>query len=144
VKHWKTRKLKRPWGAVLILQGEALTLGSWPTRKAAAEAYDRAARYYGLGPERLNFPERRLRPADAATLRLEAKKKRKFSSRYRGVTWSKAAQSWIATVHGRVKGQKVVEYVGTFDSEKEAAKARDREARRLLGRAAQLNFDPRT
>lgn len=58
-------------------------------------------------------------------------------SKYRGVCWHKRGNKWQAQI--RTKG--VLAYLGSFDSEIEAAKSYDKEAREIYGDNAELNFD---
>jgi hypothetical protein len=59
-----------------------------------------------------------------------------FTSKYKGVCWSKAKRKWLASV-GHEKKQI---YLGYFHSEIEAAKARDRAAKKYHGEFVYLNF----
>ena len=63
------------WRATLIVGSKTHLLGDWPSAKQAALARDRAVLYYRQEPGDLNFPTRAhlLQPADAATLRREAR-----------------------------------------------------------------------
>lgn len=58
------------------------------------------------------------------------------SSIYKGVSWHRSRGKWRARIckNGKKK------YIGIFDSEKEAALAYDREAIKLHGEFARLNF----
>jgi len=58
------------------------------------------------------------------------------TSRFKGVHWSKTRKRWIARIKRNGKSRQI----GSFENEIEAAKAYDREARRLFGRFAWLNF----
>lgn len=58
------------------------------------------------------------------------------TSRFRGVSWSKAASKWFAAF--RMKGH--VQCLGFFRDEEEAARAYDAAAREALGEFATLNF----
>jgi hypothetical protein len=64
------------------------------------------------------------------------KKRANTSSRFIGVCFHKRKQKWIATVE--FEGKKY--WIGTFDNEIEAAKARDEAAKRLHKNFARLNF----
>jgi hypothetical protein len=61
---------------------------------------------------------------------------RRGSSRFRGVSWQKNARKWAATICY----QGVHYYLGLFEDEVEAARARDRKAIELHGAFAWLNF----
>ncbi len=60
-----------------------------------------------------------------------SKRKRETTSRYTGVSWA-THQRWVATIDG--------EHIGYFDSEENAAKAYDYEARQRRGAFAVVNF----
>ncbi len=116
-------------------------LGNWPTQKAAAQAYDRAARRYRPSSGRLNYPKLRLRPADATTLRVEARAltKARTTSRFRGVNWNKRTRRWMAAIYS----DGILSSLGGWATEKEAAEAYDRAARFILEGKACLNFPNR-
>ena len=69
---------------------------------------------------------------------LQAKQRKSVgcSSRFRGVTWNKHLKKWQAQVEFNKKNH----YVGLFNNEIEAAKARDKKALELFGPIAHLNF----
>lgn len=58
-------------------------------------------------------------------------------SEYRGVTWSKAKERWLARIDHEGKQRQL----GYFRDEKEAARAYDAAAWVLKGADAQLNFE---
>lgn len=58
------------------------------------------------------------------------------SSKYKGVSWNKHANKWIASI--RINGKS--KHLGLFVSELNAAKAYDRNARILFGSFAKTNF----
>ena len=60
------------------------------------------------------------------------------SSKYKGVTLRKTSGSWQAAIQVNKKSY----YLGNFRSEIEAAKAYDKEALRVWGEYARLNFPP--
>lgn len=64
------------------------------------------------------------------------KAKGKFSSQYKGISWSAAGHGWVATI--RINGES--NYLGTFHREEEAARAYDAAAVRLFGEFAYVNF----
>jgi hypothetical protein len=141
LRDWNTEV---PWAATLRVDGRSVYLGAFRTAKEAATAHDRAALHY-LGPDAfLNFPDSRaeLEPASAAELRAQVnqQRKRKTSSRYIGVSYIERDGRWRAVI--APGGEYRV--IGHFDDEKEAARARDKEALRLLGDEARLNFHPKT
>lgn len=59
-----------------------------------------------------------------------------LSSRYKGVTWDKQHARWRAQIQNFKKHL----YLGLFKSERAAARAYDRAARRFFGLAAKPNF----
>jgi AP2-like factor (euAP2 lineage) len=132
------------WCAELRVGKRKYPLGYWETERAAAIAVDRARLFYAGGKEtgraRLNFPKlsHRLVPADAATLRAEARAafKARTTSRFRGVSRNSRTGRWVAAIMVNRKYM----YLGNFDDEVEAALAYDRAAERLLGDRAKLNF----
>jgi hypothetical protein len=130
---------ERPWNASVKVKGRAVWLGSWRTDREAAIAVDRAALFYRLGWRDLNFPAlaRTLKPMDPIGLRAKAHApfKKRTKSRYRGVKRAKSGRWVVMLVH-----QGKIHYAGTFDREQDAARAYDREALRLHGHRARLNF----
>lgn len=130
------------WTAQIMLDGESVFLGRFPTEEAAALAYDRAARRYLGKKAKLNLAavSLKLSPADEKQLRTEARAefKKLTKSRFRGVAPSSSL--WAARIGHRGKQH----YLGTFVSDEEAAEAYDKAAVRLHGKRAKLNFDPET
>lgn len=57
-------------------------------------------------------------------------------SQYKGVSWHKHANKWVAQIH---KDYKHI-HIGYFENELDAAFAYDKEAQRLFGPYANLNF----
>jgi len=60
------------------------------------------------------------------------------SSGYKGVYWDKGVKKWRAQIVDRKL--KTTRYIGIFDDPVDAAKAYDREAKKLFGKFANLNF----
>jgi len=85
----------------------------------------------------LNNRKENLRKCTPLTNAHNQRKRRKGSSRYKGVFWHKQAHKWIARIRiprGKLK------HIGCFLSEKEAAKAYDQNARHFHRDFAFLNF----
>jgi hypothetical protein len=119
------------WIAQLKVHGRHISLGHWPTEIAAAEAYDRGARFCHLDTRTLNFPGRRLKAAAPAELRRAARLARKAeraTSRYRGVFMAarETPRPWLAQL--TVQRRRTVS-LGTWETERDAARAYDRAAR---------------
>lgn len=131
----------RPWTAqVRFGDLERASLGAWKTEDEAALAYDRAVLHYRGPNARRNFPNRKVEPADGATLQTEARRHCKdlTSSRFLGVI--KDVPSWRAEI--RRPGAKVAR-LGQWPTEDEAALAYDRGARYLSLDRRLLNFPER-
>ncbi|HZT59678.1 MAG TPA: tyrosine-type recombinase/integrase [Pyrinomonadaceae bacterium] len=65
-----------------------------------------------------------------------AARREKFKSKYRGLTWVPVEGVWMVRIMDGTKRK----FVGLFKDEEEGARAYDREARRIHGAAAVLNF----
>jgi hypothetical protein len=116
-------KNNNKWTAAIICDGKGHYLGRFEDEKAAARAYDRAARAQHRERAQLNFPAE----GESGTRR---------SSKYRGVSWSKSNSKWRANI--RFDGKK--HHLGCFEDEDEAARAYDRAAKVHKGGRAQLNL----
>lgn len=123
---------KRGWTSRIQVDGEYIGLGVYSTPEEAAIAYNHAAVFHRGEFAFTNdiqgwqdvIPERRDE--------LHATN----SSGYRGVSWSRAASQWIATICA--DGQKL--YLGKFDDPIEAARAYDAAVRKYRGESAKVNF----
>jgi hypothetical protein len=131
---------ERPWFASLMVEQKGLALGRYRTEREAAMAHDRAALWYRPARVTMNFPGMGLEPASVEMLTNEILRgvKNRTKSRFVGVSHN--GISFTASISHR--NQMI--YLGSFDTEEEAASVRDREALRLRGPDAVLNFDPTT
>jgi hypothetical protein len=78
-----------------------------------------------------------LRPATfSQNLYNRPKRKSKTRSKYKGLEWDKIQRKWRVRI--RYKGKRI--YLGSFASEKDAAKAYDKKAKVLFGEFASFNF----
>lgn len=69
---------------------------------------------------------------------MNARKMRDKSSKYKGVSWHKDNKKWRAEINCK----DVKKFLGYFDNEIEAGEAYDKEALKLYGEYAKLNFSP--
>lgn len=84
----------------------------------------------------LNNQRENLRLATYSDNMHNRSKMKNNTSGYIGVTWHKTNKKWRASI----ECNKVCEYLGSYDDPIEAAKARDKAAKRLHGEFAVLNF----
>ena len=137
VAHHKNRE---NWTAAIQVEGKEIHLGTYATEEEAALAYDAGARLYQGEFARLNFPEREPISLEEIQKRRVPKRKspvktpRKQHSAFRGVSWN--GRRWFA----QIVAPGVKEYLGTFETEEDAARAYDAAALRLKGAGCFLNF----
>ena len=124
--HWV--KSTRRWRSAIHADGKKTYLGSFTSEKAAARAWNDRARE--LGREDLNDVsdgEDEEEDEEEEEEEEDEMQERGYTSAYRGVHWNKKARRWICniTVDGKPK------YVGSFTSEKDAARAWNDRAREM-------------
>lgn len=90
-----------------------------------------------IDTNKLNNQRSNLRVCTHAQNRANQNNRSDNTSSFKGVTWKKANRQWAAQIG--VNGKKF--YIGLFDTPEEAAKAYDKEARKLFGEFANLNFE---
>jgi hypothetical protein len=88
-----------------------------------------------INGDRLYNLRSNLRTCSPRENRCNRQKMNGTSSRYKGVSWNKGVQKWIAKIKVNQKGI----HLGVFDSEIEAAKAYNKVAKQVFGEFARLN-----
>lgn len=86
--------------------------------------------------DRLDNRRRNLRAASASENNANRRSVQGSSSEFKGVTWDKSRNRWMAAINSRT--------LGRFEDETDAARAYDKAAKEVYGRFARLNFpEPR-
>ena len=84
----------------------------------------------------LDFSPENIRPATFSQSSINRKKRKYCTSKYNGVSWRKDRQYWRFSVsHNGIAHRE-----GGFSNEEDAARARDKVAKRIQGEFARLNF----
>jgi len=86
----------------------------------------------------LNNQKNNLRPATRSQNTQNKRKKAGIKSQYKGITFSKKWNKWVANIWENGKQH----YLGAYKSEEEAAMAYDQAAKQRFGEYARLNFAP--
>ncbi|GLI64039.1 hypothetical protein VaNZ11_007199, partial [Volvox africanus] len=128
------------WRAETTENGGTTVLGYFATQEDAARAFDAAILRSG-NKELLNFPLL-AKPASNPHPGPKARGPRapgtRVTSQYKGVSWNSACSKWVAVLWDREL--KRARHIGSYESEEDAARAYDKEALRMLGPEAGLNF----
>ena len=127
---------KRGYQATIMIKGKKKHLGYFNTAKQAAVAYDHAVHKHRLPKSWLNFP--------AMKHNLNKEPKRKVckvvsSTGFRGVEELKSGR-----YQARLGMNGSKKCLGTFDTDKEAARANDQVIVKCFQPIAKLNFPPQT
>jgi hypothetical protein len=84
----------------------------------------------------LNNTRANLRSATRSQNAMNRRKQKGTSSRFKGVSWNKREQKWKVKIMFNCR----VINLGSFDSEKAAARTYDAAAKKYFGEFAKLNF----
>ena len=135
-------KTKKTFSARIQIDHKVNALGAYDTAKQAALAYDRAVIHHRLPSAKLNFPNGiPIHDKDYDEL-MNPKKKRRLASNnttgYTGVLRTKcnAGDRFVA----QIKSDGKKEYLGTYDTAREAAVAFDRAVIQHKLASTKLNF----
>lgn len=119
------------WTARIQVDRRKIHLGTFPTQRMAAVAYNQAAvKHFGRFARLNDIPDK-LSPDDPPIERIHPK-----TSGFRGVHWNSRYKTWVARL--QINKHEVLHR--WFDSEEAAARAYDAAAREHLGPKAKLNF----
>lgn len=129
---WNARQSM--WYARIQVNRKTIHLGQFSSEIQAALAYNEAAlqhfgEYASLNQITEDMPDN-VRYRQGKAFRTS------HTSPYRGVSFSRSSQSWVANI--MVKRQHI--HVGNFPTQEEAARAYDKKALELRGKSALLNF----
>ena len=131
-------KIGKRFMARISIDRKRRSLGTYDTAKEAALAYDRAVVHHKLSSSKLNYPDGLPLDDEDYEALMNPKKKRRLSSAntvgYRGVT--KNGKRFAAKIGVESKNN----YLGTYDTAKEAALAYDRAVVHHKLSSSKLNF----
>ena len=116
-------KKNEEYRAYINKQGRQVWIGLYPTAEEAAVARDRVAWTMYGNKARLNFPDMDFPMTTPGDMGREKRAKRlgKLASAYRGVYKKPRGRGYVA----KIKHIEIMHYLGTFETEREAALAYD-------------------